>query len=343
MPEYGLIGENLIHSFSKKIHGLLGNYEYDLLSLDCEQFRDFFTKRDFKGVNITIPYKKTVMEYCDVIDQTALKIGAVNTVVNTGGKLYGYNTDCLGFDFLIKHNNFDFADKKVLILGNGGTSNTAEYCSFENGAKEIVKVSRGGDENFENIHRHFDADIIVNTTPVGMFPNNLDTPLELGRFKNCSTVIDVIYNPFYTKLLLDASGLGMQIANGLPMLIAQAKYAGDLFFCKIHDDRVIQDIKKFLSLELLNIVLVGMPSCGKTQAGTAISKMLCKSFVDTDSLVTKAAGMSIPEIFKTLGESAFRETESDVILKAGAKNSCVISTGGGAVTDLKNYAPLKQN
>lgn len=340
---YGLVGENLTHSFSKRIHSMLGNYFYDLFSVDKNKFNELINKREFGGLNITIPYKQSVMPLCDVLSDNARRIGSVNTVVNKNGKLYGYNTDYLGFNYMLKEKKIDLAGKKVLILGSGGTSLTASVCASDAKAREIVVVSRDGKNNYDNISKHFDSQIIINTTPVGMYPNNSQTLINLSNFTSCVGVIDVIYNPLSTNLLLQARELEIPHTNGLLMLIAQAKYASELFFDTTIPDEKIMQIYKKLSFELSNIILIGMPSCGKTRVGKQLATMLGRPFIDTDATIENDAKMTIPEIFEKHGESGFRQLEEVAIKSAGAKNGVVIATGGGAVLKKSNCYNLKQN
>jgi len=340
---YGLVGEKLSHSFSKRIHSMLGSYFYDLFSVDESEFDELIEKREFGGLNITIPYKQRVIPLCDTLSDNARRIGAVNTVVNKNGKLFGYNTDYLGFNFMLKEKGIELCGKKVLILGSGGTSLTATACAQDAGAREIVVVSRKGKNNYENIEKHFDSEIIINTTPVGMFPNNSKSPVKLSCFTKCNGVVDVIYNPLRTALLLQAEELGIPYSNGLLMLVAQAKFASELFFDTQIDDKKITQIYNALLYELSNIVLIGMPSCGKTSIGKAIASELNRPFIDTDILVEQNAKMPIPEIFEKYGEPEFRRLEEIAVKSAGAKNGVVIATGGGAILSKKNYDSLKQN
>ena len=340
---YGLVGENLTHSFSKRIHSMLGSYFYDLFSVDKNKFNELINKREFGGLNITIPYKQSVLPMCDVLSDNAREIGSVNTVVNKNGKIYGYNTDYLGFNYMLKENGFDLANKKVLILGGGGTSLTASVCAKNAGASEVVIVSRSGKNNYENISKHFDSQIIINTTPVGMFPNNSQSLINLSNFEKCVGVVDVIYNPLSSRLLLQARELEIPYCNGLLMLVAQAKYASELFFDTNIPDEKIMQIYKTLSFDLSNIILIGMPSCGKTRVGKQLASTLNRPFIDTDAMIENNAKMTIPEIFEKYGETEFRRLEEIAIKSAGAKNGVVIATGGGAVLKKENCYNLKQN
>ncbi|MCL2599610.1 MAG: hypothetical protein FWD88_00300 [Treponema sp.] len=356
--KYGLIGESLSHSYSKAIHGFLGNHEYGLLELRPDAVEGFLGKADFQGINVTIPYKETVMPHC-VPDVAAEKIGSVNTIVNKGGKLYGYNTDYSGFSYMAKNAGIDFAGKKVLVLGSGGTSKTAVCVARDSNAREIVVVSRNGKDNYENIGDHADADILVNTTPVGMFPDNGLAPVSLDCFKGLSAVIDVIYNPLRTRLLLDAMERGIKTANGLAMLTAQALYAHNLFFGiepgedaggisnaggMPNDDgmRISETLAKTEKL-FQNVVLIGMPGSGKTSVGKKLAKILEMDFVDTDLMIEANAGRKVHDIIRMYGEPYFRKQEASVIARVAAKTCQVIATGGGSVLAKENRDALLQN
>ncbi|MEG1819549.1 MAG: shikimate kinase [Oscillospiraceae bacterium] len=343
MLYYGLVGKQLSHSFSKEIHSMLGSYFYDLFSVDESAFDEMFEKKMFGGLNITIPYKQRVIKFCDSLSETAKRIGSVNTVVNKDGKLFGYNTDYLGFNYMLKANGIDLSDKKILVLGSGGTSLTVCACAKDAGAKKVVVVSRKGKDNYDNISDHFNSDIIINTTPVGMFPENSATPVSLASFTNCCGVIDVIYNPLKTALLLEAKELNIPHCNGLLMLIAQAKFASELFFDKQISESQITEIYNILSKDLSNIVLTGMPACGKSSVGKIVATRLNRPFIDTDVVVEKEMGMTIPHIFEQFGESEFRRLEAIAVKSAGAKNGVVISTGGGSILSDENYDSLRQN
>ena len=347
---YGLIGKTLSHSYSKAIHGFLGNREYGLLELEPGAVGDFLRKADFLGINVTIPYKETVMPYC-VPDDAAKKIGCVNTIVNRNGNLYGYNTDYFGFLHMAKNANVIFRGKKVLILGSGGTSKTAACVARDQNAGEVVIVSRGGENNYGNIDRHADTDILINTTPVGMFPDNGQAPVSLNCFANLSAVIDVVYNPMRTRLMLDARERGINTANGLVMLVAQALYAHNLFFgiengdhadgTKIHE-QICEVLSKAEKL-FLNIVLIGMPGCGKTSLGKKLAELLEMDFVDTDIMIEESTGRKIPNIIDEDGEPFFRDLERNVIARLAAKTRLVIATGGGSVLAKENRDALLQN
>lgn len=340
----GLIGEKLSHSYSVRIHQMLGDYNYELFNLPQHELRPFLERRDYHGLNVTIPYKKAVIPFCDRLDDAARKIGSVNTLVRgDDGLLCGYNTDYYGFLAMSKRTGIRFAGKKVLILGSGGTSLTVSAAAADEGASKIVTVSRNGSDNYENLDLHRDSQIIVNTTPVGMYPDNGDKPIDLSAFPACEGVLDVIYNPLYTRLLLDAKTLGIPHSGGLPMLVAQAKYASELFTGEKIDDQRIDDILDHLTKSLLNIILIGMPGSGKTEIGIMVAARLGREQIDTDTIVIQNAGMSIPEIFEKQGEPAFRQLESEAVDTACKRTGLVISTGGGAVLRPENRMNMKQN
>jgi len=346
---YGLIGKKLSHSYSKVIHGFMGNHEYELMELPPEDVEKFLRIADFKGVNVTIPYKEMVMPFC-VPDEAAKKIGCVNTIVNKDGALYGYNTDYFGFSYMAKAAGISFDGKKVVILGSGGTSKTAACVARDGKAKEIVIVSRGGENNYENIARHADADVLVNTTPVGMFPDNWQSPLSLSGFANLSAVIDVVYNPLRTKLILSARELGIRSANGLSMLVAQAFYAHKLFFdmemdefSQKGDNAIIEEILSKTEKQFSNIVLIGMPGCGKTTIGAELARDRKMGFIDTDLAIEAQTGRKIPDIINEDGEACFRELERKAIADAAVRTNQVIATGGGSVLARENREALMQN
>ena len=341
--EYGLLGERLGHSFSPQIHRDLAGYDYQLLPTPPEAVEDLFARRAFQGLNVTIPYKRTVMPLCDEIDPRAAAIGAVNTVVNQNGRLTGYNTDIDGFLYMARRAGVDMAGKKVVILGSGGTSRTARAAAGELGAREIITVSRHGEDNYQNLSRHADAQVLVNTTPVGMYPNWGQSPVSLESFPALEGVLDVVYNPLRTALLLQAEERGLPCSCGLPMLVAQAKRAAELFTGQNIDDSRTETVLHGLREQLTSIVLIGMPGCGKTTVGRALAGKLGRTFVDLDEEIVRRAGTSIPEIFAREGEAGFRERESALVREFGERTGLVVSTGGGVVTRRENYIPLKQN
>ena len=346
--EYGLIGKKLEHSFSPIIHGKLADYTYELCPLEKDAFHEFMMKKEFKAINVTIPYKQDVIPYLDEIDETAKQIGAVNTVVNTDGKLKGYNTDFTGFIYSVRSHGVDFAGKEVLMLGNGGVAQAIKAAAEHLGAAEIYIASRkeSDDPNiisYSDLPDHYDVDIIINTTPRGMYPENDDSPLDLTNFSACQAVFDVIYNPLKTRLLKQAEEMGILAVNGLEMLVAQAKYASERFLSNEIPDEKIGEILRDLTADLCNIVLIGMPSCGKTLTGTALQKYVDKQFVDTDALIVERAGMTIREMFDQYGEPFFRKLESEVIAEVAKGNRQIIATGGGVIKNPENMVRLQQN
>ena len=345
--KYGLIGEKLSHSFSRDIHKRLGNDDYVLKEIARDDVERFFASRDFLGINVTIPYKETVIPYLDYIDPAAEAIGAVNTVVNKNGTLFGYNTDASGMESLIRHAGIGAKGKKAAILGTGGTSKTARYVLGLMGAKRIVTVSRrksGENISYEELSRLFcDTEIIINTTPVGMYPNTEGCPIDISAFPKLSGVIDAIYNPLRTKLVLDAMERGIPATGGLYMLVSQAKRASEIFFDKEYPSEFADLIYKELNSEKENIVLIGMPSSGKSTVGRSLSSLLNFGFSDTDELVKNNAGMEISEIFEKYGEEIFRDKESEAVFAISKSQGCVIATGGGSVLRKKNVDELKKN
>lgn len=341
---YGLIGEKLKHSFSPEIHKLLGNYEYKLFELSENELPNFLFSGKFKGLNVTIPYKKAVIPHLQAMSESARKIGSVNTitVLPTGG-LYGDNTDYDGFSYMLQKSGISVQNKKVLVLGSGGASLTVIAVLNDCGAGEIVNISRTGENNYENLENHFDADVIVNTTPVGMYPNNLKAPLSLEGFSHLSGVLDIIYNPAKTALVLEAEKMGIPAMGGLSMLVAQAKRASEIFTGKKIPDSRIDEICQKLSNDMLNIVLIGMPGCGKTTVGSCLAEKLGRELLDTDEMVMRAEGSTIPQIFEQHGEAYFRRCEQVAVSVAGKESGKIIATGGGAAANRKNFDALRQN
>lgn len=344
--EYGCIGEKLGHSFSKIIHNKLYDYNYELREISRDGLADFLKEKDFKAINVTIPYKQDVIPFLSEISDIAKRIGAVNTIVNKNGKLYGYNTDFSGMNALIEYNGIKLKDKKVLILGSGGTSKTAFAVAESMGAKGIYRVSRKGGDGLLNYkeaeEKHNDAEIIINTTPCGMFPNIGESAISLENFSNLKGVIDAVYNPLDSKLIVDVKRRGIKAAGGLYMLIAQAVFAAEKFIDTKIDKAKIDIIYNEILKDKENIVLIGMPSCGKTTVGKELSKILNKEFIDTDILIEERYG-KISDIFEEKGEAFFRGLESEVIKEVSAKQSAIIATGGGAVLNPENINFLKGN
>ena len=345
--DYGLIGEKLPHSFSKEIHEQLGYYQYSLKELKPEEVKNFILQKNFKAINVTIPYKQTVMPYLDEIDPDALAIGAVNTVVNRDGVLYGYNTDFGGMKALIERAGVVMKYKKVLILGTGGTSLTARAVCERMGAKEILRVSRraaDGAITYEQAYAdHTDADVILNATPCGMFPKIFDCPVDITKFPRLSGVIDVIYNPLQTRLILSARERGIDAGGGLYMLVAQAVLAAEHFLGRELDVVALTNqIYEKIYFDKRNIVLSGMPASGKSTVGKIVAEALGRELIDTDRLIVERYG-DIPTIFREKGEPYFRDLESEIIREVSAPGGKVISLGGGAVMRPENVAALRQN
>lgn len=344
--EYGCIGKKLGHSFSAVIHAKLGDYDYRLRELTETELAEFMTNKNFKGINVTIPYKETVMPFLDSIDESAKKIGAVNTVVNSNGVLTGYNTDFYGMSELLKRGGITLADKNVFILGTGGTSKTARAVAKSLGAAEINVVSRNphnGEISYDEMYRHSaEVEVIINTTPVGMFPKSDASPVNPEEFPNLSGAADAVYNPLTTEFISRARACGANAVNGLYMLVAQAAKAAELFF----NDKTMTDKTNSVFSEIfkekLNIVLVGMPGSGKTTIGKIVAEALGREFYDTDVEFVKENG-EIADYFKSNGEKAFRDKESDIVSDLGAKNGLVIATGGGAILRPENVKHLKEN
>lgn len=341
---YGLLGRKLGHSWSVPIHAALGCAGYRLYELEPEKLAAFLRRTDIGGLNVTIPYKRDVMPLCDEIDPAAADIGSVNTLVRgADGKLRGYNTDIDGFCYMARRAGIGFAGKKVVVLGSGGASLTAQAAARREGAREITVISRSGPDNYDNLSRHADAEIVVNTTPVGMYPGNGAAPVDLSAFPRCEGVLDVIYNPRRTALLLQAEALGIPCCDGLPMLVAQAKTAEERFFGKPISDEENERILSQLRREMGNIVLIGMPGSGKSSIGQLLADLTGREAVDIDQKIADRAGCSIPEIFAQGGEAAFRALEREETAKAGALTGKILLTGGGVVKTPENYSALRQN
>lgn len=341
---YGLLGRKLGHSLSPQIHSHLCDYEYNLFPTEPENLDAFFADTSLKGYNVTIPYKIDAFNHCDERSEIAEKIGSVNTVIRrSDGTLYGDNTDYFGFLFMAKKCGCDFRNKKVLILGSGGASLTVWHVANDEGAREIVVVSRSGENNYDNISRHYDADIIVNTTPVGMYPNNGERLIDLSEFTKCKKALDLIYNPARTVFLLDAQKLGIDCINGLYMLVAQALRAAEIFTGKEIPLSRINEIYDAIISEQKNIVLIGMPGCGKSTCAALLSQKTGRECVDTDSIVAETSGKTIPEIFSEFGETEFRNRETEAIRVAGKLANKIIATGGGAILREENRIALREN
>ena len=340
----GLIGEKLGHSFSPAIHGKLADYEYRLYELSPGQLGPFLEKKEFDGLNVTIPYKKTVIPYCDELSEAAKSIGSVNTIVKRAdGTLLGHNTDYDGIMWLLKNAGAEVKGKKAVVLGTGGASVTVQAALRDLGAAQVVVVSRSGEENYENIARHSDAKILVNATPVGMYPKTGVSPVDLDSFTALEGVFDVVYNPAKTQLLLDAEKRGIPCANGLGMLVAQAKAACERFTGEPIDDEKVYTIKAEMERTTRNVMLIGMPGSGKSTVGAALAESLGRRLVDVDERIVEMAGCSIPEIFAKDGEEGFRQIEHQALCEVSKESGLVIATGGGVVTRPENLDPMRQN
>ena len=344
MKRCGLLGERLGHSYSPAIHAMLGDYEYRLYECPRDKLGDFLKARDFDGLNVTIPYKKAVLPYCAELSPMAAAIGSVNTLLRRpDGSLYGDNTDAFGFESLLRHAGLDPAGRKCLVLGSGGASATVQAVLRQLGAGSVTVISRGGEDNYGNLSRHRDAELLVNTTPVGMYPGNGLAPVDLTAFPGCRGVVDLIYNPARTALLLQAERLGIPCAGGLWMLAAQAKRASELFTGSAIPDDVIPCITAALRRETENVILIGMPGSGKTTVAMALAEKLRRPVLDSDAAVAETAGIPIPEIFEREGEAGFRRRETAALAELGKRGGIILATGGGSVTRPENYDLLHQN
>ena len=346
MEQYGLIGGQLSHSFSKPIHEALGGYVYALMPMPEDAVRRLFAERPFAALNVTIPYKQTVIPLCDEIDSRAAQIGAVNTVVNRDGRLFGYNTDFDGFLYMVRRLGVDPAHKRVMILGSGGTCKTVKAVMQYCGAGEVTVVSRrksAGTVTYEEAAALSDTQILVNASPCGMYPENDGLPIDPACFRQLGAVFDVVYNPLRTRLMEEAAQRGIPHMGGLRMLVAQAKYASELFTGKRISDTRIEEIYRALVLEKANLVLCGMPSAGKTTLGKAAAAKMGRRFVDLDDEIVKETGMDIPSIFEQKGEAWFRQREAAAAARLSKENGLVLACGGGTVLREENVRRLKQN
>lgn len=345
--KYGLIAKKLSHSFSKEIHGKLFDYSYQLWEIPQEELDTFMRRKEFAAINVTIPYKEAVIPYLDEISQTAKKIGAVNTIVNRDGKLFGDNTDFSGMCGLIRRAGIVLLDKKVLVLGSGGTSKTAMAVAQHLGCKEVYRVSRSEKDGCityqQAAEKHADAQILINTTPCGMYPDIHTAAVDLDTFSHVEGVVDAVYNPLRSKLVCDARKKGIAAVGGLYMLVAQAAYAAEKFVGQTVPEEKIQAVYHEMLTKKQNIVLVGMPGCGKSTVGKALAEMLGAEFIDTDQVIVENDGRTIPEIFAQEGEQGFRDLEAAAIRQVAARQHCVIATGGGAIVRPENIQLLRQN
>ena len=345
---YGLLGATLSHSYSEEIHkelGLRGKvaYDYKLHEIDPEHLEEFLSRTDIQGLNVTMPYKTAVLAFCQEISDDVLRIGAANTIVMKKGKLCAYNTDIAGFKYMVYKSDIDVAGKKAIILGKGGASKAARCALEDLGAKNIVVISRGEPNDFDTISLHSDAEIIVNTTPVGMYPETLESLVSLKDFPRCSGVIDVVYNPLRTALLLEAERLGIPHVGGLSMLVAQARETYNIFFNRSMIDAVVDDVIEKFYKDNQNIILTGMPGCGKTTIAKAISDITGREMIDIDKVIEQQEHSSVAEIITKRGEDEFRRLEHLAILESCKQSGKVIALGGGAVLDRDNYPALHQN
>lgn len=339
----GLLGRKLGHSYSPQIHSQLGSYDYQLFEKEPEELEDFLKNGDFTGLNVTIPYKKDVIPFLDELSPRAKTLGAVNTIVRRNGKLIGHNTDYFGFETMLLSTGVSLQGKKALVCGSGGASSTACAVLKAHGANVVV-LSRTGNDNYQNLNRHSDAALIVNATPVGMYPNVEASPIEdLAAFPMLEGVLDLVYNPARTSILLKAEALGIPCVNGLRMLVAQAKESAEWFTGEPIDDSCIEMIYSHLRRQMENIILIGMPGCGKTTVGASLAKVLSRPLKDADAELEQAVGRKITEILPTDGEASFRSLESETLLDLGKQSGLVIATGGGCVTIPNNYEKLHRN
>ena len=340
---YGCIGKKLTHSFSKDIHSRLADYKYDLIELAEDEVKPFLESRNFGAINVTIPYKQTVIPYLDFVSDIAKRIGAVNTIVNKDGVLYGYNTDYYGMKALIERLGVSLQNKKVMILGTGGTSKTARVVAKDLGANEIITVSRKGPVDYQlAITEHSDANVIINTTPVGMYPDCESKPIDVSGFEKLEAVVDAVYNPLCTNLVLDAKKRGLKAEGGLYMLVMQAVVAVEKFLGTSIEKSVADSVFASILASKQNVVLTGMPSSGKSTVGRALN-IDGFEFFDTDTEIEKRAGMQIKDLIAAKGEQYFRDLESEVIRDISSKTARIIATGGGAVLRKENIHALKRN
>lgn len=338
----GLLGRKLAHSYSPAIHALLGNYEYNLYEKEPEELEAFLRSSDWDGINVTIPYKQAVIPYLDSLTPIASEVGAVNTIIRRDGKLIGSNTDYWGFLSMVEKSGLSPAGKKCLVLGSGGASQVVQAVLRSKNANVVV-ISRSGENNYENLSRHADASVIVNTTPVGMYPNTGVSPVNLDGFPHLEGVLDLVYNPARTQLLMDAESRGIVAMNGLFMLVAQAKTAAEHFMDTTLSDTKLAEIHHSLRAQMENIVLIGMPGCGKSTIGRLLAEKTGKYFVDADTEIENMAQKTIPRMFAEDGEAVFRDYETKVLDALGKRSGLVIATGGGCVTKMRNYPLLHQN
>ena len=341
--KFGLLGRKLGHSWSPQIHAMLAGYDYRLYEVEPEGLDDFLNNTDLAGMNVTIPYKKDVVPYCTSLSHAAERIGSVNTLVRTDAGWHGDNTDYTGFRYIVKKAGVDVAGRKTLVFGTGGASLSVIAALEDMGACPIVNVSRTGENNYGNLGHHRDAEILVNTTPLGMYPDTGKAPVSVANFPACRAVFDVVYNPQRTAFLMEAERLGIPCAGGLGMLVAQARASAEQFAGRPFLDEAVEEIMSTLSRQMSNIVLIGMPGCGKSMVGRNLAKALDRPFIDADREIERASQMPIPVIFDREGEEGFRKRETETLAELGKGSGAVIATGGGCVTRPENYPLLHQN
>ena len=342
MLRCGLLGRTLGHSYSPAIHAMLGDYRYDLIELEPEALEAFVKTGPWDGLNVTIPYKKAVVPFCDVLSPLAEALGSVNTLVKRDGQIFGDNTDAYGFEAMVRHLGVDCRGKKALVLGSGGASVTAQAVLEQLGAAVTV-ISRSGPDNYENLHRHGDAAILVNATPVGMYPKAGQSPVDLDRLPQLEAVLDIVYNPTRTRLILDAQARGIPCESGLLMLVAQAVRASEIFTGQAIPAETLSRVVAAVARDMENVTLIGMPGAGKTTVGRILAQKLGREFVDCDEVLVQRAGMPIPDYFAQFGEDAFRQLETALLRELGQKSRLVLATGGGCVTRPENRDLLRQN
>lgn len=340
---FGLLGRKLGHSWSPQIHTQLCGYEYGLHEVEPEDLASFLASTDLAGMNVTIPYKKNVVSFCTELSPAAKAIGSVNTLVRRADGWYGDNTDYAGFKAMVNACGVSVQGRKTLVFGTGGASLAVIAALRDLGAEPIVNISRSGPDNYDNLSRHQDAEILVNTTPLGMYPNTGVSPVEVKDFPGCRAVLDVVYNPLRTKLLMDAEALGIPHAGGLIMLVEQARRSAEQFSGVPIPDSRVTEIVSALTAEMENIIFIGMPGCGKSAVGKRLAPMIGRTYVDADEILVEKAGMTIPDIFAAEGEEGFRRRETEVLAELGKRSGIILSTGGGCITRPENYPHLHQN
>ena len=341
--KFGLLGRKLGHSWSPQIHAMLAGYEYRLYQVEPEDLARFLTETPLAGMNVTIPYKKDVAPFCASLSDAARRIGSVNTLLRTPAGWYGDNTDYAGFRYIVETSGVDVGGKKTLVFGTGGASLAVKAALADMGAEPVVSVSRTGPENYGNLYRHRDARVLVNTTPLGMYPETGAAPVPVGDFPQCEGVFDIVYNPQRTAFLMDAEAHGVPCAGGLGMLVAQAWRSAEQFAGQAIPREKVEYIMSTLSRQMSNLILIGMPGCGKSAVGQALAAALDRPFIDADTELEREAGMTIPDIFAKEGEEGFRARETAVLARLGMGSGAVIATGGGCVTRRENYPLLHQN